>query len=192
MLVLCPSPVVLVLVLVLVFGQPLDPQQHAALMAIFDATGCRNSFCQKWPVTADCVAHSRITCSQRSVTRLDMSNMSIPLTGTVPSELNLLTDLKHFEIADNALVGVLPEVPALIFLTTLWFQLNKLSGTIHTTFGLLTSLAFLSFRSNNLVGTLPTEFARLTMLDTFRVDSTNVSGRITPHPSLEQLLVLPA
>ena len=63
------------------------------------------------------------------------------LTGTLPSELGLLTALTKLYLVDNALSGVLPtELGLLTALVELILDGNSLTGSLPTELGLLTSL----------------------------------------------------
>lgn len=93
------------------------------------------------------------------------------LSGTLPTELRLLTDLVFLNLTSDSIVGTIPT--ELGELTTLrWFNLanTSLTGTLPTEIGALTGLVKLSLGECNLEGSLPTELgslAALTQLDLF-------------------------
>ena len=84
------------------------------------------------------------------------------LSGTIPSELGELSNLKALNLNFNNLVGTLP--PELFKLTNL-IQLdlneNYLSSTIPMDIGDLANLRYLQLESNRLEGALPEELGQL-------------------------------
>lgn len=164
------------LLVAIVNAQPLVAVEFAALMEIFDATGCRNIACPRFKANEPCPG-GRILCEEGHVTQLMLDNTSTTLTGTLPASLNALTHLTRFECQLNALTGTIPDLQALTRLTMAWFQVNRFSGTIHSTFNLLTALTTLSFRDNSVSGPLPS-FAALSQLKLLRFDNTQVTGKL--------------
>ena len=61
---------------------------------------------------------------------------------------------------------------------TLYLNLNKLSGTIHTEIGLLTSLNILRLGPNKLTGTIPSELGQLANMEVLSVAANTLTGRI--------------
>ena len=89
--------------------------------------------------------------------------VSSGVNGTLPTEL--FTDsgqLESLELTENSLSGTIPTEIGL--LTKLWMlnlQRNMLSGTIPTEIGKLTRVSSVYLERNSLAGTLPTEIGRL-------------------------------
>ena len=90
------------------------------------------------------------------------------VSGTLPSEIGLLTELTYISLPSNALDGTLPtEMGELTkmreshsFLYDNWF-----TGPVPTEMGRWTSMTgFLDFEDNLLTGTLPTELGKLTKM----------------------------
>ena len=82
--------------------------------------------------------------------------------GTLPTEIGLLTDLKHFYGKKNALVGPIPsEVGFMERLEIFVVDDNKLTGTIPSEIGLLSHLSGLSLGFNQVTGTIPPSFLKL-------------------------------
>ena len=87
------------------------------------------------------------------------------LTGKIPEEISLLTNLTGIYMYQNSINGTLPEsLYSLIQLETIQLQGNILKGTLSTNIGKLKSLSTFSVRSNLLTGTLPSELGNLTTL----------------------------
>ena len=99
------------------------------------------------------------------------------LTGVIPSELGMLTDLEFLDLCHNSLTGAIP--PELGNLTKLQFinlSVNELSGSIPANFGGLANLEWLDLSKNQLTGEVPAELARLSNLESFRIRDTSLSG----------------
>lgn len=93
------------------------------------------------------------------VTELDLR--SSRLTGRIPAEVGLLTDLRGLNLADNHLTGVIPpKLGDLTSLRRLNLRGNRLSGTIPLELGKLRNLMFIDLGGDLLTGYLPTELRR--------------------------------
>jgi hypothetical protein len=95
----------------------------------------------------------------------ELSVESMRLSGSIPSELALLTHLVSIEFAGNNLGGKIPS--ALWSMTQLQvFHLgpNELTGTISSDLSKLHNLTSLVLGSNYFSGTLPKEIGQLTRL----------------------------
>jgi Leucine rich repeat len=102
-----------------------------------------------------------VDCSNGTVT--DLAWASLGLTGTVPEEVGLLTDLQVLDVSNNTMLsGWVPtQVGKLVNLQSLQLAGNKLSGPIPTQLGHLTYLESLQLGRNELTGTIPSELALL-------------------------------
>jgi hypothetical protein len=101
------------------------------------------------------------------------------LIGTIPSELGLLTELTYFGASWNALSGTLPsDLSRLTKLVHLDVSSNGLRGTLPGQLGLLSQLTLLDIWRNNLTGALPTGISLLTNLRYMDLHVTNLSGTI--------------
>jgi Leucine-rich repeat (LRR) protein len=86
-------------------------------------------------------------------------------TGTVPTEIGLLTDLNVLLLPGNQFSGRLPtEMGELTKLNLLSAYDNALEGPLPTEVGLLSSLVMFSVRQNILSGPIPSELGLLTNL----------------------------
>jgi hypothetical protein len=104
-----------------------------------------------------------------------MSNKT--LTGKIPSELGLLTNLADLSLRDNLLSGQLPlELGNLARLRFLDVRYNLLTNTIPTELGKLKNLETFQASYNNLTGSLPDEIIRLTKLTELDVSHNQLIG----------------
>jgi hypothetical protein len=90
------------------------------------------------------------------------------LTGTIPSEIGLLSLLFFFDVSYNKLTGTIPEE---IYhqesdLDNIIVLGNMISGTISTRIGQLNNLKLFNGARNIFDGTLPTQIGNVTPLGT--------------------------
>ena len=89
------------------------------------------------------------------------------LSGKIPPEIGNLTKLEGLMLRNNALSGPIPpEIGRLAGMTTMGLDRNKLSGEIPAEIGNLTKLTWLDLSANDLSGEVPPELAttRLSIL----------------------------
>lgn len=80
------------------------------------------------------------------------------VTGTIPTELALLSELRELDLSFEGYTGVLPtEVGALAHLHTFYANNNALEGSIPTEFGRLTAMGDAVLRENSLSGPIPSQ-----------------------------------
>lgn len=126
-----------------------------------------------------------------SVIRSDNS-----FTGTLPTELGQLKQLKTIQLAGNAtrnqLTGTLPtELYQLEQLKNIILWENNLTGTLSTALGQLDQLQGLSISTNKFNGTLPTELGQLDQLRVLTIHDNGFTGTVpTELGQLEQLQIL--
>ena len=114
------------------------------------------------------------------------------LTGPIPATLGQLSSLEVLDLSDNELTGPIPR--DLGALSTLWWldlRDNALAGPIPSELGVLSELVWLDLAGNGLSGPIPSELGaleRLTKLSLWRNDLTgSIPGRLGTLPNLEQL-----
>lgn len=103
------------------------------------------------------------------------------LSGTIPSEIGQATSMLEWDAWANNFRGTIPEeiYDSLNLMYALILGTNSLSGTISTSIGGLRQLSFLILRDNpNLTGTLPTEISKLSLLRRLDVDGTGMIGPV--------------
>ncbi|CAJ1947847.1 unnamed protein product [Cylindrotheca closterium] len=108
---------------------------------------------------------------------------NVALTGTIPSELALLTHLNTLVLSDNQLTGSVPEeFGKWASLITLDLNSNFLSGRIpliQSSPSIPMSLRELSLGSNRITGIVPSSIANLN-LTSLDLSENNVQGIIPP------------
>ncbi|ORX42340.1 L domain-like protein [Piromyces finnis] len=87
------------------------------------------------------------------------------LIGTIPSEIENLTNLKYLVLSDNQLTGNIPsEIRNLKNLISLNLRFNKLTGSIPSEIGNLSQLEELYLSDNYLIGDIPESVKKLNKL----------------------------
>jgi len=140
----------------------LNADDYAALKALYTSTGGENwrnqtgwDFSSESPPSADVVNRWHgVTVSEGRVTKIELNKND--LSGMLPSELGLLSNLQKLRLQSNSLSGTLPsELSSLSNLQDLGLYNNSLSGTLPSWFVSLSNLQFLGLSKNDLSGTLP-------------------------------------
>ncbi len=144
-----------------------------------------------------------VTCTGDSVTQLGLPGND--LMGPIPPELGNLSNLENFSVNDNYLTGTIPtwlaklpqlrqigldenlltgpilvELSNLSNLNCLNLSRNKLTGIIPPELGNLSNLKYLYFYENNVTGPIPSEFGNLSKLQNFWADVNQLTGSIPP------------
>lgn len=118
-----------------------------------------------------------VICNNQHVTRLALARNQ--LQGTLPANLDLLTDLQELQLSLNQVQGDLPPaLGKLSKLERLYLQANQLSGGIPATLGNLTQLQKLYLSSNQLSGVIPAELGSLPNLVELSLSENRLSGAI--------------
>ena len=98
------------------------------------------------------------------------------LTGSIPSELGSMDKLAGLYLSDNQLSGLIP--PELGNLPVIRWSIdlssNALSGNIPGSLGRLSRLRELHLNDNDLSGLVPVSLSKLQMLETLRLDGTEL------------------
>ena len=109
--------------------------------------------------------------------RLNVSDNA--LSGTIPSALGSLSELRRLNVSDNALSGGIPsELGDLSELRRLYLDGNDLSGSIPTELGSLTRVQHLDLGSNDLSGAIPSELGSLARVRGLSVADNELSGNV--------------
>lgn len=109
--------------------------------------------------------------------------LSYPLlyTGTLPTTLGLLTNLKHLKLEHNSLTGSIPSVLGnLISIQELTLNNNKFILPVPQALGQDTNLQILNLGNNLLTGTVPSQLTLLTNLQFLGLNNNYLTGRTLP------------
>jgi len=107
----------------------------------------------------------------------DLGNSA--LSGTIATEIGLLTNLTHIGMSYDYLSGTIPsEIGKLNSLKSLSLNLNALTGSIPTEVGMLAKLTRLDISDNFITGTIPSEIEDMKLLVLFWVYNNSLEGSI--------------
>ncbi|GJP54428.1 hypothetical protein CLOM_g13513, partial [Closterium sp. NIES-68] len=114
------------------------------------------------------------------------------ITGYIPADIGLLTQLVYISLHSNMLSGSIPaSITKLTALTSLSLYSNQLNGSIPADLGLLSRLVVLHLAGNQLTGSIPANIGLMTRLVTIDFSTNQLSGSIpTSVGSLAQLTLL--
>jgi len=159
-------------------GAAVGAAGREALVALYDATdgpNWRNN--TNWLSTKSLSTWYGVTVSNWEVTGLNLSGNK--LSGTIPSELASLSNLRDLWLQNNRLTGPLPpELGNLSNLRKLGLSDNGLTGPLPPEWGKLANLHYLSLHSNALTGTLPPEWGELASLARLFLHSNDFTGSL--------------
>jgi len=114
------------------------------------------------------------------------------LTGSIPPELGNLSNLRELNLYNNDITGPIPpEFGNLTKLTGLWLGNNDVTGPIPPRIGELVAIESLSLFNNRLDGPLPSELGNLSRLRDLHVSGNRLEGPVPPEiGGLGELLYL--
>ncbi|KAK4415380.1 putative LRR receptor-like serine/threonine-protein kinase [Sesamum alatum] len=178
-----------------------EPREVDAINKIIDHWNVRSKLnisvddpCTPNATWAPQTANPRIAC-HCSDTVCHITHLKIyalDISGEIPQELFLLTELTDLNLNQNVLNGSIPPaIGQLSKMEYLAVGINNFTGPVPAELGNLTKLLSLSIGSNNLQGTLPAQLGKLTSLQQLYIDSSGVSGPIPQELSnLKSLQIL--
>jgi len=104
------------------------------------------------------------------------------ISGTLPNNLDLLSEVEVFELSDNAISGNIPiEIGYMPSLVYLFLNNNQFSGNIPAELGNLINLIQLQLSVNQLTGPIPPELGKLVNVSNLSLFGTQISGSIPPE-----------
>ena len=126
-----------------------------------------------------------VTCNNTRNRVMSISLDENNLIGTLPSNLNALTNMAGFAVGGNRLTGAIPALTGLTNLAHFDVSGNQLTGAIPALTG-LTSLDYFDVSGNGLTGSIPA-LTGLTQLESLFVDRNQLTGPIPPVTGLDRL-----
>ena len=116
------------------------------------------------------------------VNTIELNLLENELTGNIPPEIGILTNLTGLFLSYNYLRGEIPsEIGNLINLTELHLGHNDLQGEIPPEIGNLVNLTYLSLWDNELTGSIPPEIGNLVNLTYLSLWDNKLTGSIPPE-----------
>lgn len=128
-------------------------------------------------LTQNCLTPSQGTIpilTKRNLQYLGLANLEI--SGTIPNELFLNTELISIDVSNTKLSGTIPQLNLLTLITQLNLENNKLSGTFPDISNLV-SLQYLNIGSNNFTGFLP-DASKCNNLRVYNLQANNFIGDV--------------
>ena len=116
------------------------------------------------------------------VNTIELNLIENQLTGNIPPEIGILTNLTGLFLSYNYLRGEIPsEIGNLRNLTELHLGHNSLQGEIPPEIGNLGNLTYLSLWDNELTGSIPPEIGNLASLTYLSLWDNELTGSIPPE-----------
>ena len=170
-----------------------EKSDRGALVALFGSTGGPN-WVNKTNWLTDAPLGDWYGVTTDGVGRVIVLDLgSNNLVGSIPPEIEHLSELRRLDGSGNTLGGEIPpEIGNLSKLEELSLRHNALSGPIPPEIGRLTGMTSLSLAGNKLSGEIPVVIGNLTRLTRLHLNTNDLSGEIpselvTDH--LERLYV---
>jgi hypothetical protein len=108
-------------------------------------------------------AWTGVTCTTDNGQLISIQLINRGFTGSLPTQLGLLTGMTNLGLQRNILTGSIPtQLGLLTGMSDLSLFSNQLAGIIPTQLGLLTRMTYLNLFSNKLTGVVPSALCKLT------------------------------
>ena len=173
------------------FIETVLPQQECdVLVSFFESTdGANWTDNTGWNTPTDPCGWFGVSCSRTNVT--DLNFFLNGLSGSIPTELGNLSNLRTLFLDNNELRSIPSELGNLSSLETLGLGANELSGSIPSELGNLSNLESLFLAANDFSGSIPAELGSLSELTFLDLRFNELSGSIPAElGSLSNLEVL--
>ena len=104
------------------------------------------------------------------------------LTGSLPTQIGLMSSVEQVSLYNNKLVGQIPtEIRNWKNIQGLFIDSNKLSGTLPDVFHNLTQLKWLYANDNLFTGEIPSSIWNVDSLDWLRLQNNNMTGSVPDY-----------
>ncbi len=157
----------------------ISPQERAALISLFNATGGSQwTSRMNWTTNAPENQWWGLTIEGGHVTAIVLQNNN--LVGTIPPEIGNFPALRILDLSGNKLTGGIPsEIGGLTTLQQLLLQSNQLSGSIPLNLYNLTNLERLYISFNQLTGNISGDISKMKSLQKLNLSYNQLSGNLT-------------
>ncbi|MCP4218273.1 MAG: hypothetical protein GY765_26795, partial [bacterium] len=170
----------------------ISPEERQALIALYNSTGggswrARGNWTDpdtgqfSAPGTEHTWYGVTTNTKQNHVVKLELRIND--MEGTLPAELNNLTELTELRLDNNRLSGTLPDLSALTKLTHFELGANSLTGNLPAWINNFSNLIVLNLYNNAFSGTLP-EIGNLTQLQDLILYNNYFTGSLPASLSL--------
>jgi len=157
-------------------------QRYALAVFYYSLLGNSNSSTfENWLEDFSECEWSNIKCTEDIVTSLESTDGK--LVGTLPTEIGLLSELELFNVADNPLIS--GSIPSTIFSLTdlkfLYLPNNTFTGELGTSLEDISNLVILEeidMSSNQFNGTIPVNIFNLPKIKTIELAYNKLTGKI--------------
>ena len=153
-------------------------QDSLALVALYNSTNGDNWTNKTGWKTAPLEYWHGIEIANNRVTQINL--MDNNLTGSIPSEIYNLSQLKNLWLWSNQLTGsISDEIGNLSQLQFLALADNALTGSIPATIGNLSQLQQIELGDNHLTGSIPSEIGNINQLQSLGLYNNQLSGAVS-------------
>jgi Leucine-rich repeat (LRR) protein/PKD repeat protein len=152
-------------------------EKNALLSMYYNTNGANWSAAQRWTLSRinsfpDSTLYG-ITVLNGDIRAIQLS--SVGMSGTLPAELNDLTELQTLQISNSlALTDTLPYLGGLTKLNTLDFSNTNFQGTIPSWITELLNLRSLSLSSYSMSGPIPSDIVNLMQLNSLTLNNVDL------------------
>ncbi|XP_029125972.1 leucine-rich repeat receptor-like serine/threonine-protein kinase BAM2 [Cajanus cajan] len=160
---------------------PLDLKALLSIKNTLTEVSPFKPFFSTWNLTAPdpCSSFSGVTCFLRRVSILSLGSNSLPLAGSLPELVSLLTELTQLILSPGIVTGPIPpQLGRLTKLRVISLPSNRFTGTIPSTLSSLKNLHTLDLSHNQLAGSVPPSLTELPQLKVLILASNSLTGAL--------------
>jgi hypothetical protein len=136
--------------------------QRFAYLALAFSTGKGGQL--TWFAADNECSWTGVTCTNARMTQVIRQSQT--MTGSLPADIGLWTNLLKFDVFTNSIAGTLPDtISRMTRLTYFDVYRNNLIGTLPVSLGAWRNLTFLGLGYNQLSGTVPATYTNWTSIN---------------------------